>query len=195
MSSEKKPTRERILKAAWQLLEAGEGAGVRMADIAKAANVSRQALYLHFPNRADLLVETTRYLDRVYDMEARLVASRTASSGAERLDAWVEAWGNYIPKIYGIAKALLAAKDSDEEASNAWDDRMEAVREGCAAAIAAIVKDGKLRDGLTATEATDMLAMLVSVRSWEALCVDAGWAQDRYISGMQQTARRALVQS
>lgn len=87
MSRDNSKTRTRILKAALKLLEASQGQGVRMSDIARAASISRQALYLHFPSRADLLVATTRYLDEVNKVEERLVPSRTARSGVERLDA------------------------------------------------------------------------------------------------------------
>ena len=69
MSSEGPDTRTRILNAAWSLLESGRGAGVRMSDIAKEAGISRQALYLHFPNRADLLVATTQHVDAVKDID------------------------------------------------------------------------------------------------------------------------------
>ena len=49
----------------------------------------------------------------------------------ECLEAYVEFWGNYIPEVYGMAKALLAARETDEAAAAAWDDRMGAVRESC----------------------------------------------------------------
>ena len=128
MSSMKIDTRTRILNSAWNLLEAGGGTGVRMADIAKDAGVSRQAVYLHFPARSDLLIATTRHLDEVKNIDERLTASRTAATGVDRLDAFIEAWGNYIPEIYGVAKALLTLKETDEAAAAAWDDRMQAIR-------------------------------------------------------------------
>ena len=105
MSREITDTRSRILDATWQLLEASQGTGVRMSDIAKQAQVSRQALYLHFENRSELLIATTRHLDEVKDIDQRLAASRNAKSGIARLEAFIDAWGNYIPEIYGIARA------------------------------------------------------------------------------------------
>jgi AcrR family transcriptional regulator len=193
MSSEKNSTRIRILKSAWKLLEDGGGGSVRMSDIAKSAKISRQALYLHFPNRADLLVATTAYLDEVYDIENKLVASRTAENGLDRLNAWIEVWGNYIPKIYGIAKALLAMKDSDEEAMTAWNDRMYAVRHGCDAAVEAIYQDGKLNKTLNRDEATDLLWTQLSVRTWEHFRFECGWSQERYIRLMKVMAESILV--
>ena len=166
MSSSENPTRKRILETTWKLLEKGGANAVRMSDIAKAAKISRQALYLHFPNRAELLVATTRYLDEIHDIQGKLSASRAAETGADRLKEWVEAWGNYIPKIYGIAKALMAMQDSDAEAAAAWKGRMDAVREGCEAAVTALEKDGSLSPDLSRTEAADLLWSLLSVRVW-----------------------------
>jgi AcrR family transcriptional regulator len=43
-----------------------------MSDIAKAAGLSRQAVYLHFPNRAELLISATKHLDEKVDRRAAL---------------------------------------------------------------------------------------------------------------------------
>lgn len=193
MSSEKNPTRVRILNAAWSLLEAGGGQEVRMSDIAKAAKVSRQAVYLHFPNRAELLIATTRHLDTVHNVDAMLAESRAAATGDARLTAWIAAWGNYIPKIYGVAKALMAMQATDEEARAAWNDRMQAVRDGCAAAVAALSRDGCLTPEMSEQEATDLLWALLSVRTWEILRHDCAWSQARYIAHVTRVAQRALV--
>ena len=107
-----------------------------MSDIAKQTGISRQAVYLHFPTRAELLIATTRHIDEVKEIDERLAKSRSASTGLERLEAFVEAWGNYIPEIYGVASALIAMQATDEEAGAAWSDRMGAVRHGCEAAVA-----------------------------------------------------------
>ena len=49
----------------------------------------------------------------------------------ERLEAFIEFWGNYIPEIYGIARALFAARESDAAVAAAWDDRMRVGAEAC----------------------------------------------------------------
>lgn len=192
MSSSPENTRTRILNAAWSLLESGEGK-TRMSDFAKKAGISRQALYLHFPSRADLLIAVTGHVDAVKGVDDRLRASRSATTGRDRLDAFVAAWGNYIPEIHGVGRALMALQDTDPEAAAAWDGRMQAVREGCAAAVAALQQDGDLTPELTPDQATDLLWMLLSVRGWEHLIRTCGWPQTRYIEVMTETARRALL--
>jgi AcrR family transcriptional regulator len=99
-----------------------------MRDIADAASLSRQAVYDHFDSRTKLLVATTHYVDEVRGLRERRRRFQAATSGVERLEAYVEFWGNYIPEVYGMARALLASRETDEAAAAAWDDRMSAVR-------------------------------------------------------------------
>jgi len=193
VSSENRDTHGRILRAAWKLLEEGQGSEVRMSDIAKEAGVSRQAVYLHFPTRTDLLVATTLYLDEVKNVDERLAASRSAQTGVERIDAFIEAWCNYIPEIYGVAKALLIMSDTDEAARSAWDGRLHAVREGCQAAIDALERDGMLSPCYSADEATDLLSALLSVRTWEHLTSGCGWSQQIYLEKIKIVVRHAIV--
>ncbi len=164
-----------------------------MTDVAKAAGVSRQAVYLHFANRAELLIAVTHYVDARSDIDARLAASRSASSGLERLDAFIEAWGNYIPVVHPVCRALLDMAPGDEAARLAWDDRMTALRDGCEAAVNALASDSVLSGQHTAIAATDLLWTLLSVRNWEQLVEVCGWAQADYVAEMKRLARLAIV--
>ena len=193
MSSDNPETRQKIMKAAWRLLEEKPGTAVRMSDIAKAAGISRQAVYLHFPTRAEMLIETARYLDEVLKVDERLAASRTAATGRARLDAFIEAWGNYIPDIYGVARAFLAMQATDEAAAAAWKDRLDAIRHGCEAAVRALAEDGNLKPGFDREKASDLLWTLLSVRNWEHLVQDCGWSQAAYVEAMKYMAESALV--
>ena len=191
MSRKTEETRERILNSTVELLLSGKPTDVRMADIAKRAGITRQALYLHFPNRANLLIAATQYVDQVKDVDARLAPSRAASSGIERLEAFIDAWGNYIPEIFGIARGLISVYDTDEAAAAAWDDRLAAVRHGCEAAVKALRKDDRLKLG--PKEATDVLCGLLSVELWEYWVQRCGWSQAKYIAQVKSLASEALV--
>ena len=179
MSRENPSTRERILNAAWKLLDSNPGTAARMSDIAKAAGVSRQALYLHFPNQ-----------DEVFGVQDMLSASRAATSGEDRLAAFVTAWGNYIPKIFGVAKTLMVMSETDADAAGAWHERMADMREGCAAAVAALARDGVLIK--EQKDANDLLWTLLSIPTWEQLTRLCDWPQDRYVIEILRVARLAL---
>ena len=193
MSSEALTTRERILQSTWTALLDGSTPRVRMSDIANSAGISRQALYLHFANRRELLIETTHYIDRVKDIDRRLARSRHASSGLERLEAYVDAWGNYIPEIYGVANALIVMGVTDDGARLAWEGRLAAVREGCEVIVTTLSREGQLSQRLSPPEATDVLCAHLSVETWWYLRDRRGWSQTRYVEAMQQTLKTMLL--
>ena len=194
MSSENIETRTRILEATVKMLEGGEGRGVRMGDIAAAAGISRQAVYLHFASRTELLVAAAKHLDEVLESDRRLAPSRAATSGVKRLDLYIESWGRYIPQIYNVAKGLMLAQDTDEAAAAAWKDRMLAMRDGCRAAIEALHADGNLASEWTPKRATDALWTMLLVPNWENLTIECGWSTQQYIRWMKTLATRTFVE-
>lgn len=194
MSSSNKDTRTRILETTIRMLEEHGGRDVRMGDIAKETGISRQAVYLHFTSRTDLLVAATRFLDEKLDIDRRLAPSRAATSGIERLALYIECWGNYIPEIYGVGKALQLARDTDDAADVAWKDRMAAMRDGCRAAVDALYADGDLAQGWTRPKATDALWSLLLVPNWENLTIECGWSTKEYVRRMQTLAERTFVE-
>ena len=111
----------------------------------------------------------------------------------ERLRLYREAWGNYIPEIYGVGKALMVAQDSDEAAAAAWRDRMLAMKDGCRAAIDALHADGTLAQGWTRPKATEALWAMLLVPNWENLTFECGWSNTEYVRSMQFLAQRAFV--
>jgi AcrR family transcriptional regulator len=192
MSRKTDQTRVRILQATLDQLASGSPEKTRVSDIAKAAGISRQALYLHFPTRAELLIAATKYLDERVNIDTTLAESRAATTGEERLTAFIRAWAAHIPVIYPVGRALMAMQETDPEARAAWADRMAAVRHGCKAAVAALARDGRLRADLTEEKATDLLWTLLSVRVWEHLTRDCGWSEADYLAEITRQARAAL---
>ena len=192
MSSSESETRTRILEATWQLLEQ-QSSNVRMGDVAKAAGLSRQAVYLHFGSRAELMIATARYGDQVRNLDERLKPYRAATTGIAQLETFIAFWGNYIPEIYGIARALLATRETDAAVASAWQDRMDSVRSGCREIIGALGHDQMLSPKITPEEGVDLLWTLLSIRNWENLVLECGWSTSQYIDRLQELAKDVLV--
>ncbi|NIZ62085.1 TetR/AcrR family transcriptional regulator [Sedimentitalea sp. CY04] len=189
MSTSPPNTRTKILQATLDLLFADPPSKTRMSDVATQAGVSRQAVYLHFENRTDLLIAATHFLDETLDTKARLAASRNARSGLERLQAFVAAWGGYIPEIYKIATVLISLSKTDKAAATAWENRMQDMREGCAAAIDALNADGTLSPSFSPDDATDLLWTMLSVSNWEHSTRACGWDQEKYLTVLTLATR------
>ncbi len=195
MSSAELETRTRILEAAWRVVEERRGEGARMRDVAEAAGLSRQTVYLHFGSRTELLVATARYVDEIRGLGERLRRYRAAVDGVESLEAYVEFWGNYVPEVYGVAAALFAVRETDEAAAAAWDDRMGAVRASCRDIVESLHRDGALASGWTREQAADLLWTMLSIGNWERLTIECGWTTEQYVASLQQVLEHALLRT
>jgi AcrR family transcriptional regulator len=194
MSSNESDTKTRILEATWKLLEERHGLGVSMSDIARAAGISRQAVYLHFSSRTELMVATTQYVDEAKGLNERLNQLNAATSGIDLLEACVDVWCNYIPEIYGIAKALLNIRETDEAAAAAWDGSMGCLRDVCRQIVQALEGDGMLASEWTHDEAVEMMYTLLSIQNWEQLTRESGWSTGQYVKSMKKVMRRIFVE-
>jgi len=179
-------TTDRIL-AETRLLLAEHGAAVSMAQVAAAAGVSRQAVYLHYPSRAQLLIAVVRQMDDEADIRARCTAALQTADPVGALEAFLDVWLRFADDIRPVATMLLAARHSDADAWTAWQDRMTDLRGGHRYAMRRLADAGRLRAGLDADTAADLAWALTSVPVWEQLTVDRRWSATR--------ARRHVVQS
>ena len=119
-------TRAAILDATWSLMAEKKRLDVSQAEIAAAAGVSRQTIFIAFGNRAGLLTAMARNKDMGSDHVARLrEISRAATVGPDDFRRYIEIWLDYLPLIYPVVILLDAAALTDAEAASALDDRMK----------------------------------------------------------------------
>src|SRR3712207_2618864 len=126
-------------------------------------------------------------------MAERLQPWLAATRGVDLLRELVNFWGNYIPEIYGIAKALLLNRETDEAAAAAWNERMSVVRGGCRYTVEALQRDGMLAPEWSSEEAIDLFWTMLSIPNWEQLTIECGWSNSQYVSWLQTVLKRILV--
>ena len=185
------PTRRRIFEAAWNLIVVRGDAGVTMAHIAKKAKISRQALYLHFADRAQLLDALVRYADEKRGLTSAIQHIVDAPTAREALGRMVSLQARQNPRIWGIALAFEAVRRTDKAAQRSWQRRQARRLETCRTIIERLRREGELRPTLTMEEATDLLYVITSLRMWEDLVLVRGWTADQY----QERVTRLLLES
>lgn len=173
-------SKARILDVALTLITKRKGADVSMAQIAKAARVSRQAMYLHFANRGDLLLAVVRHADEKRGLDDEIRKIRGAPTGAAAMEAMVSLQARLNPAIWSIARALDAVRRTDEAAEQGWQDRLKHRLFGCSQIVARLSEDGTLKRGMSQEDATDLLWNITSMRTWEDLVLERGWTATQY---------------
>jgi AcrR family transcriptional regulator len=192
MSSGDPETRRRILDAARVLLEEGAGVVVSMGEVAARAGVSRQALYLHFRDRAALYIEVSRDVD-ARERAPRQVAVDNAPDARAALRATVELQAWLKPRLHGVATALDTLRRSDAAAEAAWREREKERLTRCRAVMRRIGSEGLLAEGWTADRAGELLWAITSQRTWEDLVVVQGWSSGRYTRHVIDALERGVV--
>lgn len=187
-------TKEGILDAAWALVSA-KGDAASIADIAAAAGLTRQAVYTHFPSRGALLVALVRHADIRFGIWEAFSAAMAVQDAEGRLDACLDAWLAFVPKIHPVATVLIRARVQDGDAAAAWTDRMDALREFLTGMIGSVQAAGRLNPEWTVRQASDYLWTASSVQSWDLLVADCGWPPQRASAVLKRTIRAALLNS
>lgn len=186
-------TRARIVEAAWDLVGRLGTARVGMRQVAAAAGVSRQSVYLHFGSRAGLLVAMVRHRDAVSRYVERLEEELSGSPPGAVLEVWIRRWNDYLPEILPVAEVLALGAIADPDAREAWRDRMEHHLAGLHILFRLLARRRLLARGWTPEEAADFFWSLVHLDTYRHLVGERGWDPGAYTERLTEAARRIFL--
>jgi AcrR family transcriptional regulator len=158
VSSDDPPdSRTRILAAALQILS--DQAEPSMAAIAARAGLSRQAVYLHFDSREDLLLAAADWAGATIGLPHRLDQIARAESARDMLGLFIDAAVWQCGRIGPAIRALDRVVEGDSAVAERWRTRNG--RAARAATIGELLADQRrLRPDVDAVEAGTLLATL-----------------------------------
>jgi AcrR family transcriptional regulator len=185
-------TRAAVLNAAWELLEEAGVERTTVAAVAERAGVSRQALYLHFASRAELLLALHDHVDEQLDLASSIRTVRDAADAVAALEAFAAHLANYHSRIVLIDLALLRANDAPDVAalvrqgSQVWLD-------ACRDITRRLADERLLAEPWTVDSAADLLWSWMFPETLHRLTVYRAWPLDRYRELLTVLLRRTLV--
>jgi AcrR family transcriptional regulator len=185
-------TRARLLDAGWAVTaEKGVGA-LTLAEVGARAGVSRQAVYLHFRNRASLLVEMTRSVDRASGFVERFAAARRLPA-REAFRAVLGEWYAYLPLILPVLRALEAAATTGDEGGEAYLERMADWRRALGLVVIALDRDRALAEGWDVETATDWTWAQAHPATYHHLVAERGWPASAATQTLTGVLERTLL--
>ena len=168
-------TRDRILDAAWsEVAERGMEA-LTLGGVGARAGLSRQAVYLHFGNRATLLVAMARRIDETSGFRRRVAEARVAPP-LEAFRRLLAAWFDYLPTILPVALALEAANLTGGDGADAYRERMQDWWEAIRLAIDRLEAAGVLAAQWSAERAADWTWGSVHPATFHHLVDERHWS-------------------
>jgi AcrR family transcriptional regulator len=155
--------------------------------------VSRQTVYLHFGDRAGLLVGLVRHMDETLDLADALAAVHAAPDGPTLLTAAMRLNTTFWAQVHPVAQVLATAQHDDGALGAAWRDRMQFRRATFRAMIETLAERGQLAADWTLEDAAATLYAVAHFDTWRELVVELGWSDDHYVAMMTQLLQRALL--
>ena len=189
-------SRARVLDAALKLIRKRGHAKVTMAQIAKAARLSRQAVYLHFADRAELMAALARHVHESLGLPAAIQRMMTDTpTGIGLIEADVSMQARFNPAVWAVARAVDAVRRTDAAAERAWQSRLKSRLDGCRVIVSRLETEGSLRAGLDPSIAADLLWTMTSLRTWEDLVLERKWPPEQYQGYLTNVLIAALTSS
>jgi AcrR family transcriptional regulator len=191
MSSGGRPeTRSQILEAARAIFEEFGYYDAGLGAVAKKAGVSRQAIYLHFPSKAELLTALHLHIfatDVVPAIERH--PDTDAMTALDALDAMIAVDVEVISKVWQIHEALQIARRQHPEVEETLRPRDEERYRELLDRGRRLKRDGALPRNFRVGTLADMLWGLVNVGTYRGLVIERGWSLEQYRRWVRDTIR------
>jgi AcrR family transcriptional regulator len=183
----------RILEAAHSLMQQGS-THASMVEIAQAAGISRQAVYMHFGTREALLSALNEYMAQTCGIAGELQRIHEAKTGIEALRMSASFQARLYPKVRAVVRALERAQgNNDEAADRVWQAQLRSDLAGCKDTVNRLDREQLLKPGLDVATGTDLLWALTSIPLWEELVLQRGWSAKRYERHVAELLIAALI--
>ncbi len=187
-----KKTQAEILDAAWDLVSK-QGADAKVSEIARAAGISRQAVYVHFGSRGGLLMALVKRADERFQISEAFDDALALQDPRARLAGVLSAWLAFVPRIYPVAKDLIRLRDTDPESAAAWADRMHELRQRLLTLTTSLRKDGALNRAWTPEKASHFFWAQTSVQAWGLLRFECGWTEKDITRQLERSLVNTLL--
>ncbi len=193
MSSGRPDTRAAILTAARVQFEEQGYHGAALEAVAKRAGVSRQAIYLHFASKADLL---TALHAHIFETDVAPALDRhpiwTAATALDALDALIAVDAEVASKVWRIHEALVVARRLHPEVDETLRPREAERYEETVRLGRWLKKEGALPPKMRIGTFADILGGLTSLGAFVNLVIERGWSIDRFVAWVRATMRAQL---
>ena len=194
-------TRLRITKAAYSLFCERGYSGTTMADVAEAAGVAVQTVYLVFHTKSELLSRTYDFavLGEEDPLPPELQPwNAQMTSEADVTDALrhaVVGIGTILARATPLDTVVRAGAGSDPDAARvrAMHERWRA--EGYRAMLEVLRTKARLRVGVSPERATQLLLLYVGMDVYRVLVLDFGWSHDDWVNWTVATVSEQVFET
>ena len=191
-------TRERMIRAAQELLVERGYAGTTMADIAARANVAVQTLYFSFHTKPELL--SACFEAAVFGDDSPAPPPEQgwhrrmldATTGPAALRHFAKGNTDIVRRVVGLDEVVRSAV-YEPELGEVQQRHERLRREGYGRVVEHLDQKFGLLAVLDRDTATDLLLSFGSPSHYRTLVIDCGWSHEHYVDWLAGTLAQQLL--
>ncbi|TDE37683.1 TetR/AcrR family transcriptional regulator [Actinomadura sp. 6K520] len=171
-------TRDAVLAATRAILEKDGFEALSIAAVAAHAGISRQAVYLHFGSRSELVTALFDFMAQQEGLTESLDPVHNAPDVITALREWARHLATYHPRLMAVDSAIDRVRHVDADAARYRETIDARQMAGCRALARRLADEGRLAEPWTVDTAADMLWSLIATDLFKRLLA-RGWTAAR----------------
>jgi AcrR family transcriptional regulator len=179
--------RERIVRAALDLVRRGGYRAASVAAVAARARVATGTVYRHFPSKSELFAEVFRVASQ-HEVDAVAAAMATPGPAADRIAAAVETFARRALRGRRLAWALLA-----EPVDPAVESERLVFRQAYASLFSASLREGVF-DGSLPAQDPNLVAVALTGAIGEVLTQPHSADEEALVASLVQFCLRSITE-
>jgi AcrR family transcriptional regulator len=193
LNARSRRTRVQLLEAARALLEDEGFDALTMTALADRAGVTRRAVYLHFPSRADVVDALFDFVADAEGLHDSLQRVWDAPDPIAALTEWARHLSDYHLRLLPFDRAVARVAHADPDAL-AHRNRVRSEKlANCRRLAQRLADDGRLAAGWTVRTAAEAIDALSTSDVVETLMVDHAWSPARFTRHVARVLQGAFT--
>lgn len=192
-------TRHQIVEAARQLFLSRGYTGATIEAIAQEAGVAVETVYATFGNKRAIL-STLIDVSLVGDEKPIPLLEREGPQAVlketdqhRQVRLFAEDIYEIMSRMTPIFEIMRTASKADTEIAEMYENMLNSRSQGLMAFVRALMKNGPLRDGMTAESAVETVWTLTSADVITLLMQNRGWSEEKYKQWLTDVLTRVLL--
>jgi AcrR family transcriptional regulator len=185
-------TKRSVVAALYQRLRETPDKPVGIDEVAKAAGVARSTVYLVFGSRAGLFDALADELLSGGGFE-QIMTAKEQPDARRHMEQALTGGTHMYAEHRDVFRVLFSIARLDADAGATIATREAARKAGIGRLGKRLEKERRLRPGLTARDASDLVWMLAGFEAFDALYTDRGLSAIATARTLVETAERALL--
>lgn len=192
-------TRREIVEAARRLFAERGYVGTTMEDIAEEAGVAVQTVYAGFGSKRAVLSRLVQ-VSVVGDDEPVPLLDRAEPQGVLRevdqrrqIALFAKDISRIMERVSPVFEVMRTAAPTEPEIAALLGDLLRKRLEGLRFFVNALARNGRLRSGVTRTQAAETVWALSSPEVYRLFTVSLGWSRNRYEAWLRDMLETSLL--